>query len=94
MQLQLIVPAVVIFSLQGLINWEKIEKNCTSVAKGYGEEAEDPNPGESEQSRAAGWERTDGAMWRAGVGFGTQGIQNEGNGKDAVFAAEIDWLFS
>lgn len=26
--------------------------------------------------------------------FGTQGIQNEGGGKDVVFAAEIDWLLA
>lgn len=27
-------------------------------------------------------------------GIGTQGIQNEGDGKDAVFAAEVDWLLA
>ena len=42
----------------------------------------------------AGWERTDGTVWRVEAGFGTQGIQNEGDSKDAVFAAEIEWLLA
>lgn len=49
---------------------------------------------ESEQYRTAGWERTDRTVQRIEAGVRTQGIQNEGDSKDTVFASRGTMAFS